>query len=57
MSLCTLTVQVEIKGKTLESYEKNRDRFVKKLEKMGCSVSVEDDGDQEDEDDGYEPHA
>jgi hypothetical protein len=49
MSLCTMTVQVEIKGKTLESYEKNRDKFISKLEKMGCDVIIEDDGEDEEE--------
>jgi ABC-type xylose transport system substrate-binding protein len=44
-----MTVQVEISGKTLESYEKNRDKFISKLEKMGCDVIVEDDGEDEEE--------
>ena len=44
MSLCTMTIQVEIPGRVLSVYEKNRDAFVKKLEKMGCDVTIEDDG-------------
>lgn len=47
MSLCTITIQVEIEAKTLESYEKKRDRIIGKLEKQGFSVNVEDDGEDD----------
>jgi len=45
-----MTVQIEIKGKTLVAYEKNRDEFINELEEMGCAVTVEDDGEDELED-------
>jgi len=52
MGLCTMTIQVEIPGKKMTTYEKNRDKFVRKLHEMGCDVTIEDDGEEpfEDED-------